>query len=688
MRILKWVGIGLAALVGIVVLGVLWLWVFFDPNDYKADIERVVEAQTGRKLVLQGDLSLSVFPWLAVELGAAQLNERPGFTETEAMPFVAFKTARLSVKLLPLFRGQVEIGDVLLDAPSIRLITDAQGRHNWDDLAGTGAKAADEPATQSGNVSASIAGIEIRDGEIVMDDRQAKSLTALHGFSLQAQGIGSGKPFDLVSAFDMEQAGAISHVELAGNVNADWDNKRYALNKFETKVDWSRGAGQKDRVPIVVQADALTLDLAQQTLQLNGLQLALGKMRLSGSMAGSEVLDAPKFTGHLALAPVSVREVMQDFGVTPPATRDPQVLRQMSFEADVDATSKSLALKKIVLKLDDTTARGELSIADFANKALRFDLGVDSIDADRYLPPQAAGAEAKPAAAPSAPTPIPVEMLRTLNARGDLRVGNAKFSGLKLEALHVGVAARDGDMRISPAAAKLYGGNYAGDITLNVAGAEPRLAMGSRLSGVDFAPLLKDMIQQTSITGRGNFNGDFTSTGKDTQVMLQRLAGKLDFKVSDGAYEGMDLWYEIRRARSVWKQQPIPERTGAKRTEFTAIQGTGIVQQGVMTNRDLLIAMQYLKVEGQGTVDLSKGELDYALQTKVLRIPPEGTEGSEMREMVDVEIPVKVTGPLSDPKVRPDVEAFAKAKLNEVVEKEKDKLQEKLQDKLKDLLKR
>jgi len=688
MRILKIAAIGIAAVLGLVGVALVWLFVIFDPNDYKADIERVVESKTGRKLVLQGDLSLSVFPWLAVESGAAQLSERAGFTDSDAMPFVSFKTARLSVKLMPLFQGQVQIGDVLLDAPSIRLITDAGGRHNWDDLAGTQASTADEPVSQSGSVSASIAGIEIRDGEIVLDDRQKKERTALRNFSLKAQGIGSGQPFDLKSGFELEQAGATSRFDIEGNVNADWDNKRYALNKFETKIAWRRGGDDQDGLPVTVRADALALDLAQQTLALTGLQLAIGKMRLSGSMAGSEVLDAPKFKGHLALAPVSAREVMEEWHVTPPATRDAQVLKALSFESDIDATTTSVSLQKIVLKLDETTARGELAIADFANKAVRFNLDIDAIDADRYLPPQAAATEAKPAATPSAPTPIPVETLRTLNARGDLRIGTAKFSGLKLSALHVGVAARDGDVRIAPAAANLYGGKYTGDIALNVAGAEPRLAMGSHLSGVDFAPLLKDMIQLTSLAGRGNFNADLTSTGKDTQGLLQRLAGKLDFKVTDGAYEGMDLWYEIRRARALWKQQPIPERTGAKRTEFTAFQGTGVVQQGVMSNRDLVVAAQYLKVEGQGSVDLVKGELDYKLKTKVLRIPPEGTAGSDMRELVDVEIPVTVTGPLSDPKVRPDVAGFAKAKINEAVDKEKEKLQEKLQDKLKDLLKR
>ena len=95
---------------------------------------------------------------------------------------------------------------------------------------------------------------------------------------------------------------------------------------------------------------------------------------------------------------------------------------------------------------------------------------------------------------------------------------------------------------------------------------------------------------------------------------MKTLDGTVDFKVADGALEGADLWYEIRRARAVLKQQAVPERpSGPPRTPFTALTGTGTMNDGVMKNDDLNVAMQYLKVTGQGTVDLPKNSLDYRL---------------------------------------------------------------------------
>jgi AsmA protein len=689
MKLLKIAGYIAAGLVGLLVLGVGLVAFFFDPNDYKSDIERLVEESTKRKLTLQGDLHLSVFPWLAVRMGPATLSERTDTESFGSQPFVSLQEARLSVKVLPLLSGRVEIGNVQLTGPSIRLITDAQGRHNWDDLTGTKADAA-TPAATGSNVSATIAGLEIKAGEVVLDDRREKQRTALQGFSLAATGIGSGKPFALTSRFTLDQNGVQSPVAIDATVGVDWGNKQYELSKLDARLEWRRSGGVNgaaDAIPIALRAETMSLDLAQQTLRLAGLQIGVGAAQMTGELSGTEIVDAPKLTGHVALARISLRDVCKQFNIQIPATRDAGVLKSLSFESDVALTSTSTTLQKMKLQLDDTTALGELAIADFQARAVRFDLDVDRIDFDRYLPP-VTEAPATKAAAPqeSAPTPIPVDTLRTLNARGKVRVGEAKFSGLKLSKVRIDLAARDGDVQLAPVQAALYGGTYQGDIALNVVGKQPRLALTAHAAKIDFAPLLKDMLDMKRISGRGNFNAKLGAVGKDTHAMLQSLDGTLDFNVADGAYEGMDLWYEIRRAKALLKQQPTPERTGAERTLFTAIQGTGVVSAGVMSNQDLNVAMQYLKVDGKGLVDLVNSTMDYRLNARVLRIPAQDPQAGEMQELVDAEIPITAKGPLASPKVRPDIEGYAKARAKQEVKKETDKIKEKLQDKLRNLL--
>ncbi len=79
------------------------------------------------------------------------------------------------------------------------------------------------------------------------------------------------------------------------------------------------------------------------------------------------------------------------------------------------------------------------------------------------------------------------------------------------------------------------------------------------------------------------------------------------------------------------------------------------MKNGVLSNNDLNVATQYLKVTGQGTVDIPASTLDYKLIAAVLKIPREGADAAQVQDLVDAEIPVKITGSLSDPKVRPDL---------------------------------
>ncbi len=118
-------------MIGLIVIGLVLVVVFVDPNDYRDDIEKMVEEKTGRELTLSGDLKLSVFPWIALESGPAALGDAPGFGPE---PFVSIRQARVGVRLLPLLSGKVEVGNVRLDGARIRLITDEKGRENWADL--------------------------------------------------------------------------------------------------------------------------------------------------------------------------------------------------------------------------------------------------------------------------------------------------------------------------------------------------------------------------------------------------------------------------------------------------------------------------------------------------------------------------------------------------------------------------
>ena len=93
-RVLKILGILIVTVVAVAVFAAIVFMLVFDPNDYKDKIAAGVKEATGRELVIEGDLRLSLFPWLAVEMGKTELGNAPGFDDA---PFASFESARLSV---------------------------------------------------------------------------------------------------------------------------------------------------------------------------------------------------------------------------------------------------------------------------------------------------------------------------------------------------------------------------------------------------------------------------------------------------------------------------------------------------------------------------------------------------------------------------------------------------------------
>jgi AsmA protein len=721
MRALRIVAYVAAGLIGLVVIGLVLVVVFVDPNDYRDDIEKLVEEKTGRELTLSGDLKLSVFPWIALESGPASLGDAQGFGPE---PFVSIRDARVGVRLLPLLSGKVEVGNVRLDGARIRLITDENGRNNWADLGESEAEETPAPTESGATEVPTVASLEISDAAVVMEDRQQKSRREVRDFNLKTGRLASGEPFDFATDFVLDQDKSLTaRVKVAATVTADLDRnvhrlaepkidvnvsgagypadgvpvevraksleadiakELYSLDSLTVKTTWKSDGLPAAGVPVAFSAKDCNVNLASQTLELAGLDADAAGAHITGSLTGAEILDAPKLKGAIKLDPLSLREWLPKLGVAAPQTTDPNVLKQLSFTGNVLLTKSSAEVGDIVMKLDDSTMRGMLGVADFAAKALRFDLNVDRIDADRYLPPPPQKPAAKDAKEP--PTEIPVEMLRKLNARGQLSVGEAIFAGIKFTKLRLGVNAREGKARFYPSEASMYGGQYRGDIGIDSTGNVARVTLDEHVTGVNFAPLFKDMFETQRVSGKGSANIKLAGSGRTTDDVMKTLDGTVEFKVADGALEGSDLWYEIRRARALLKQQAVPERpSGPPRTPFTALTGTGTMNDGVMKNDDLNVAMQYLKVTGQGAVDLPKNSLDYRLVAAVLKIPREGADAAQMQDMVDAQIPVKVSGALTDPKVRPDLEGYLKGEVKKKVE---EKIKDKLGDKLKDIFKR
>jgi len=673
MRIVRITGIALGALIVLIVLALLAVRLLVNPNDFKPRIVSAVRDATGRELSLPGELQLGVFPWVAVEFGPASLGNPPGFS---AEPFVAVKHVAMRVRLLPLLRKQLQIGRIDVDGLELRLQKNAQGKTNWDFGSKTGAA---EPPPRSGAASASLqdlAGLQIKDSRVSYQDLVAEQL------NLEIGRIHAGTTTPVSLRVRLITAPGSAPLDLTArcSFSASAEGDGFAVTKLE--LTGTRVQSATATTKVAFNAPELTADLKGQTLSVPAFNAQLAGAQLGGSLQGTHVVDAPQLGGTFKLMPASPRELLASMGTQPPPTRDAKALTRLSGAGTFEYSPRAAALKGLELHLDDSTLRGNLAVTDLKTDALSFDLALDQIDFDRYRPP--VGAASKPAAAPPERAAESQDGgLKSLLLNGTLKVGRAAIANLKVTQLSATVTARNAVLHIAPISAQFYGGSYTGDVTIDSRPRVPTLKFEQSMSNVDVGPLLLDFAKSKRLSGRGTVMTNLTAQGLDGDAILRTLDGHATATLNNGAIEGFDLWFEVNRAMTLIQKQSLPAGSSSGRTRFDVFKATADINNGVASSRDLTIASQNLRVTGAGTVNLASEALDYRINAAVLK---QATTGPATAANTLATIPVNITGSLSSPKIAPDLQGVAKARVEQELGKHSDELRKKLQDQFKGIL--
>jgi AsmA protein len=359
-------------------------------------------------------------------------------------------------------------------------------------------------------------------------------------------------------------------------------------------------------------------------------------------------------------------------------TADPSVLKQASAAATFVYDANHIGLDDMQLKLDDSALTGNVAVQN--QSALRFDLAVDRINVDRYLPPPAEGepAQAEDEGSLDA-VDLPVDVLRQVDASGNFRLGEAQFAGMSLSDAALSLKARGGHVETKPSA-KLYGGQFSGDVVLDVEGDAVKLGYRQKLTGVDMLALGRDLLDGELVSGTGSVTLNLTSTGSNVGQMRRALDGDVSFSVKDGALEGIDMWYELRRARAVLNRESAPARPeGPPRTEFSSVSASGVVENAVLTNRDLNGTLPFMTIDGSGTANLLNNAIDFDLVATVL--DNETVESDPlMADLAGQQLPLAVGGTLEAPSVKPDFEAIAKARAQQRVDEQRQEVEQQLDE--------
>ncbi len=688
MKIIKWLlglFLGLALLIVIAVVG---LQLFVDEAMVRDKISTTFEAKTGQTLALNGPLKWSVFPWVGIQLSDVTLGNAPGFGSE---PLAIAKELDIKVAIKPLFEKIIAVDTVVIKGVALNLTKDKKGKGNWENLAATGTDSKSEKKKSDDDGDSfdpsefdfELKGIELEDVSLHFDDKQQGRRIKLDQLVLKVGELLPGKSVPFKLGFKLENTQPVMKLDFAMSTDMTFskDFQRLDLSALALDVD-ATGAGLPEQGVKLAMAANVGLDQGQGVLALSDFSLSGLNVDITGDLSVSELNATPRLEAKLALQKTNLRNLLKIAGIEV-VTADPEALSRISGNIFVIQQGDSLTVKPIAITLDDSKLDGSVNILSFNGPVVKADFTLDSIDLDRYLPPQT---ETKEEAASSPKQDDKAEKtaqktdftaLRKLKLDASFTVGKLKLNGLNMEAIALKVKSRKGLLSLDPISAKLYQGQFSGKIKLDVRKETPKFSARKKLTGIQIEPLLKDLTGKAQLKGLGNITVNVSGQGLTDAEIKQHLNGNFSFQFKDGAYIGFNLAQAIRKATG----QAVSDEP--QTTDFAELKATGKITNGVVDNQDLYLASPVLRVTGKGKVDLVKEQINYLLTTKIV----DSLEGQGGKDNLNgVAIPVRIKGKLDNPSPTVDLTAALKANAGKQIEEKKQELLDKAGDKLKDQL--
>lgn len=632
-KAIKWIIIVGVALCVLIIASLLIIPMFVDLDDYKPKIEAKVSEATGRPFRIGGELDLSLFPWAGISFTDLSLGNPEGFKEKE---FLSVKSFEVRIKLLPLIAKDIQVKRFILEKPSVTLIKAKGKKANWEGLGKTkGRKEEKKAEKDSGRLELPIKSLAV--GEFIIKEGSITYLDKIKGEKKEVTNI------TLV----------LDDVSLDKAVKMDFSA---LLDGKSVSVKGKIGPVGKEFGKAPLPLDILLRAFDEIEVKLKG------KILSPTSTPGVEL--------DLQVASFSPRSLIKHLGQDfPVKTKDPEALSKVSLKCFLKGTAKEVTISDGELGLDESTLKFSAGAKDFKKPDLAFNLNLDKIDLDRYMPPptEKPTEPEKTKKGNAASGKIDYGPARKLLLDGKIRIGEIKVSGAKLEDFNMHIKGKGGLFTVDPFSLKLYQGDLKAKAVSDLRKALPVNTLTYNAKGIKAGPLLQDLLKKDLIDGTAMAEGSLKMTGDTPDDIKKSLNGRGKMIFKDGAIKGIDLAGMVRNVKATFG---MAEKGSEKpKTDFSELNSPFTITDGVVNTDDTSLKSPLIRVFAKGKANLVSEELDFRIEPKfVATLKGQGDEKSRS----GLSVPVLVSGTFNKPKFRPDLKGMLKGVMEGGIPKQSD----------------
>ncbi|CAG1020139.1 hypothetical protein DOJK_00119 [Patescibacteria group bacterium] len=671
--------VGLLLLIG---LGVVAVKLLINPNNFKPQIVEAVKAKTGRDLTIDGDLSMTWYPDISIKTGKMTLNNSPEFVANP--PLATLNEGDIHVKFLPLLSKNLDVTGIFLQGLTLNLITNQQGVNNWDDLnkskptntptvkpsAGAAIVAGVANAPQSALINAfSIGNVHLLNTQVNWQDLRTNQTTQLKDLTLSAEHLQFNQAVPLYMSFvtHHSESNNTESIKLSAKVIANEAFDNIQFNELQIQ---STSTG--DNIPnksLSSTLNVVQINATPQAVTVKGLQFKAADIALSSDFTANSIKENPSFEGSINIAAFNPNKMLKEFAVPTspkiefcnafvgcgyfavPVPPETEKLTNFALSTDIKASMASLELQNFMLTLNDTVIKGSVNTAP----VITANLDINQLDVDTYFP---SVKENKAIPEPSmllatALAALPAEDLKKLNFRSNVKIGKLKLHGLDLQEVELHTVADKG-LITNNQSIKLYQGEYAGKLTVNVRASKPAIAMDDNVKQLQLEPFLTAFKGKAAVRGLLTASLQMYGEGATPEAFKSAMNAHLSLNCENGAIKGVNLKKLLIHGKGLTQNTDI-QMVENEETEFNKISGTATINQGILSNNNLVIKTNHAEATGKGKINLNTEAVDYNIVANA-------------EELQGIPLNIAVTGTLSNPKYTLDVSALlneAKKKLDE-----------------------
>ncbi len=681
----------------LVLLALLAFVATFDANNYKPQIIEQVESATGRSFSIDGDINLSIFPWIGLKVEDVALGNEKGF---KAKTFAAIKQLDIKVNVLPLLKKEVEVNTIRLHGLNVSLEVAKNKTNNWSDLAKSGAEApaADEirkagkaaekkPQAATGKEDASplqalkVEGFELVDAMISYDDRSSNTHATVSELNLTTSAITFDEPIDVAFGARIEnnQPAIDTRLKLSTQLSINKDLTEFDLRDFVFTIlaDANEFIPQQEQIEI--KSD-INVSMDAQRVVVKQLQLsALGTTTVA-DITVSQFLKTPVILGSIEVQPFNAREVAKRVAVALPTMAKADALNRVSIKTKIKLNGEKFQANDFVLSLDDSALSGWIHVLNISKQQLRYDLSFDRLNINDYLPPvpmpinESAAAEKTNAATETAATgnekiELPVEMMRQLDIEGDFKIATLTAKEYQIKQFLMRLKAHKGEINIKPLSLQVLQGQVNAAVNVNVKKAKPAYGIRLKVNQVQIGPVANPFLvgmmgeKPLEMEGAVNLKMDVKTTGETVNQLKRDSEGQIVFDMKQTAVRGFDPEFYMRSSVANYVDSKgfgmsktiMGSYKPRDVTVFDKISSTINLADGKARTNDFLMSAKRVKVTAKGYVDIMQNRLDVNTSVSL----PRGK--TVVEKILDKPVFVRVYGPFDALEYKLDMDKLKKS---------------------------